>query len=719
MKIKKYYFKITLLLLIVIIFNVSTQVFASSVAWTQRIDEDVWSSPENEDGKKLIYIVRESINQNDIETVFLNKYGYSIQKYENEAIYKMVTVPEATEKAYEKYGKFYSNNSHFGKITFNDNITIKDFYLNEDYNQYLSNKRDVVSSLYMDSLQSFLNECHIEENLVLYKGIFTGSLIMYADNEIIKTIAKHPSVVSVSIWEEKDSSAMLNNIDFQIKTDSDIGTTSTHFNNGNGYKGTGVKIGIIEYSGRFDQNSPQLSPIYDSTLFYRHTVQVDGSLVEDTINTDHATYVTSIIVGQAITIGDKTYEGIVPNATVYQMPMQTLYDMLNAMNVLINTYGVSVINLSLGTVDDSGVYDNNDREIDKIITQTNVTVVSAAGNSYGISSPAKGYNVIAVGNAITKLEFGTLLPSPYRIHPTSSSYYENSYLTNKPDLVAPGTNIHFVYTNNSVCYGYGTSLSAPMVTGVVAQLHQAVPTLKSNPTKTKALILAGADPTLIDCENDEGNIAVDNNQLVRDKSGLGMLNAVNSVNAALEGNFGSTTFNLRSTSSNMQTYSGDAVQVGKQYLRAGEKIRVVLTFDKPEYWLLVDENYNNNVDLHLYDPNGNIVSSSVTPVDSTGAPDVANNVEVLEFTATTAGEYIIKAKLITYNGEPGTITLNVAVAWTTTHNHIYSDHYVQRPMYPAHYAYCICGKCIEENHTFISGPVGTYCQKCSYIYSYN
>ncbi|MBQ6906083.1 MAG: S8 family serine peptidase [Clostridia bacterium] len=712
------------LFLSLIIYPVS----ASDDYWSKKINDEIKKADTNNNNEKLIIVFREKVSDDEIEATFEKRHGYSIQKYENEAIYKMTVVPEVTERVNAKYGKVYADNAEMGQKAFDDNTTFLKQELLNDYNQFVYNKRHIISDLYTSEIDSFKSRNNINDDLILYEGIYTGSIIMYANDSEIKELAKDSSVIEISIWENdliEDDEETYHQI---IGTDDVEGTKSEHYNNGTGYKGTDVKIGIIEVNGgKYQTEAKQLKDIPNSRL--QHIGLFKSNPEDPTLanEREHATLVTSIIVGQSYELYTIEREGIVPNATVFQASIgNSPDDLLDAIQTLVDTYNVSVINYSAGlrekNEDGEPVetlnYLDSEKEIDAICYTTNVTFVKSAGNQtdhhpyYDVSLPGKAYNIITVGNVDTVTP-----PSSgrYSMH-SSSCYKEAPHLSNKPDLVAPGTLIGCVDANNELIIGTGTSSSAPMVTGVVAQLHQASPTLISNPTKTKALILAGADPTVISPEYNSG---VNPNGFIREKSGLGMLNAVNSVNAALEGNFGSTTFNLRGTNTNMHTYSGDAVQVGKQYLRAGEKIRVVLTFDKPEHLLLVDENYNNNVDLYLYGPNGNMVSSSVTPVDSTGAPDVANNVEVLEFTATTAGEYKIKAKLVTFNGAPGTTTMNVAAAWTTTHNHIYNVSYEQRPSYPAHYAYCICGKSIEENHTFISGPVGTYCSKCYYISSYN
>ena len=619
----------------------------------------------------------------------------------------MTVVSEVTERVNAKYGKVYADNAEMGQKAFDDNTTFLKQELLKDYNQFMYNKRHVISDLYTSEINSFKERNNINDDSVLYEGIYTGSIIMYANDSEIKELAKDSSVIEISIWEDdltEDNEETYHDI---INTDSNTGTKSSNYNTGSGYKGTGVIIGIIEAEGgKYQPAAKQLQGIHGTRLEYIGIFKSTANDTTEETESEHATKVTSILVGQSYELNQTKYEGIVPNATAYQASKgDGTVSLVAAAQALASIDGLSVINYSAGRIYnyENLEYTDVDKEIDEFCISTGVTFITSAGNNNAghpfddVTGPGKGYNVITVGNANTTTNIGTDTSPLYNIRP-SSCYKEASYLTNKPDLVAPGTEISCVGVNNKILTGSGTSYSAPMVTGVVAQLHQVDPSLISNPTKTKAIILAGADPTLISTVE---NNSVGSNGLVREKSGVGMLNAVNSINIALnyQSSFAQLFF--------MEPPAATNYNMGFVNVEKGHTLRVVLTFNKAEDNLLIQSAYGNNFDLYVVDSKGNVVSSCST----------INNVEVVEVVAPEDTMYTIQVRIAGYNLAANLAYIYPAVAWRTMHN--YTDHYVQRASYPAHYAYCACGDYIEENHTFISGPVGTYCSKCYYISSYN
>ena len=80
------------------------QSLSVAYTWYEKIDDDVLGT-KSTNSKKLIFISRSAIDKELIENHFFEKYGFSPQKYENEAIYKMTVVPEVTERVNAKYGK--------------------------------------------------------------------------------------------------------------------------------------------------------------------------------------------------------------------------------------------------------------------------------------------------------------------------------------------------------------------------------------------------------------------------------------------------------------------------------------------------------------------------------------------------------------------------------------------------------------------------------------
>ncbi len=278
----------------------------------------------------------------------------------------------------------------------------------------------------------------------------------------------------------------------QIRSDWLNGTKSVKYNTGCGYTGDGVKVGVIELNGRYDEKAPQLSSIEGTSLF---TINTSGTVSKTATKTNHATLVTSIIAGQARD-AKCSYEGVAPFSTVYQMPITANVSDLIAGVIELSTKGVDVINFS-GRLDYSSNYNLIDKMLDRVLYQLNVVFVTSAGNngsgSMVVGSPGKGYNVITVGNAVTKSNVTTAITTSTFDIDKTSAYYEPDYLPNKPDLAAPGNYISCLLSSGSVYCDSGTSFSAPMVTGVIAQMLEANPELEGNPVAIKANLLLGAD----------------------------------------------------------------------------------------------------------------------------------------------------------------------------------------------------------------------------------
>jgi hypothetical protein len=155
-----------------------------------------------------------------------------------------------------------------------------------------------------------------------------------------------------------------------------------------------------------------------------------------------------------------------------------------------------VINHSWGTiVTGSPIGSEADcRTIDNSVYNNLQLQVWAAGNEGSAAGTLRvepsSKNVLTVGNVRDSLSGadlpGTISPSSSR-GPCGDGRW-------KPNVVAPGTNILSIdsgtgtgYTNKS-----GTSMAAPHVTGVVAQLVDHIAFLRYNPATTSALLMATA-----------------------------------------------------------------------------------------------------------------------------------------------------------------------------------------------------------------------------------
>lgn len=253
----------------------------------------------------------------------------------------------------------------------------------------------------------------------------------------------------------------------------------------------------------------------------------------------------------------------------------------------------------------------------------------AAGNVYPdhILSPGKALNAITVGNADT-IHSTTVAPkvTPFSINETSC-FEISSGLPNKPDIVAPGTNIRMAYMWNGSMTTYsasGTSLSAPIITGIVAQMQQASSlAFRIYPALVKSVLVTGAEPSKI--QTATSTPADTSNPLhgtfLWEKSGAGLVNATRSMDIITSGGTWNYSF-FRN--------QGDSGQTTAKYFSAGQHLRVSVTFGKSSSNLITSYSQVDDIDLRLIDPNGNAILSNMTLYD---------NVIVLDYTILTSGNY--------------------------------------------------------------------------------
>ncbi len=398
------------------------------------------------------------------------------------------------------------------------------------------------------------------------------------------------------------------------------------------YTGIGVKVGVIEapvqqsgtwYGARYDHNAAQ---IRGGGFYFVPNMMGNGYLVDSVIY-EHATQVVSVLAGDYKVVDAAYYHGVAPDATVYQTTYITDDQWRNALEILAEQ-GVSVINVSVG--EDEDAYSVKAIYLDRFVRNTWVMAVVAAGNDFSnqrVRSPGHAYNAITVGNAETVSDTGYMLSFPYSLY-TASSYVDGERLSNKPDIVAPGTNIGVVLTEGDVERVGGTSIAAPIVTGIVAQMLEAGNAwIYHIPETVKAALLVTADPALI---ADPSDGACDGTSCVYDMSGAGMVNAV-----------AATAFMRDHGSQAFIAFIDDLPQsVTLRYtveLQAGDVLRCVMTYEN----VMTNPNsYTSivNLDLVLRTPAGDEVASSRSQY---------NNVEILEYTATQTGGYTIE--VVTYH----------------------------------------------------------------------
>lgn len=250
------------------------------------------------------------------------------------------------------------------------------------------------------------------------------------------------------------------------------------------YYGQGVTIAVIDTG---------CSPHIDLTLGKNRVAKFVSILNEEekTMYDDngHGTFVCGVLAGNGLHSGGK-YKGIAPKSDVVIIKALNKDGETQAFNILSamqwvyehhQEYNIRVVCMSFG----STPLNKNDPLITgaKVLWDAGIVVVCAGGNDgpqeNSIKAPGACENVITVGSV-------QVVNGQFEV--ASFSSRGPIYNVMKPDVVAPGVDIHSIsnrldyYTTMS-----GTSVSTPMVAGVVALLLCKDKTL--TPNKIKHIIL--------------------------------------------------------------------------------------------------------------------------------------------------------------------------------------------------------------------------------------
>lgn len=234
--------------------------------------------------------------------------------------------------------------------------------------------------------------------------------------------------------------------------------------------GSGIKVGIID-SGC--SQHPGIRNVQS-----RNTVTGEASnLVEDV--SGHGTFVAGL-VGSSPS-GSSGISGLAPDVDIYSYRVlgsnaagATNYSIVKAILYALDD-GCDVINLSFGDGPHSVI-------VDEAVTDAwnrGVPVVVAAGNSYGagVSFPAAYRNSIAVTSLGIEGSFPPLSSDTLEIArpPISTENPQEffglfSNVGNEVDFIAPGIGIISTLPGGKYGPASGTSVSAPVITGLICRI---------------------------------------------------------------------------------------------------------------------------------------------------------------------------------------------------------------------------------------------------------
>jgi serine protease AprX len=312
-----------------------------------------------------------------------------------------------------------------------------------------------------------------------------------------------------------------------------------------GITGRGVTIAFLD-TGWWSQHATQTNAAGQNVVLQGY--DAIGNTVGVGAPDDHyghGTHILSIATNSAIA-QDGTYIGIAPDAARVVVRAfdrngaGTYANTIRGIDWILKNaamYHIRVVNMSFGATPQSFYWDDPLARAVMKLWQAGIVVVTSAGNegpaAQTIEVPGNVPYVITVG-AMTD-NYTPTNPAADRLASFSSTgpTYEGFV---KPEIVAPGGHVIAVlqgsstiakahssflgtngYLGSSYFYMSGTSMSAAVVSGVVALMLQAQPYL--SPDQVKCKLMSSAQPV-----NGSGNLAYSVFQ-----QGAGQIDAYNAV----------------------------------------------------------------------------------------------------------------------------------------------------------------------------------------------
>ena len=298
------------------------------------------------------------------------------------------------------------------------------------------------------------------------------------------------------------------------RTGATIGATTVRHDLG--YDGTGVGIAIID-SGVASSHDDLTAPGHAGRV--ANFVDFVNGLDTPYDDFGHGTHVAGIVAGNGFD-SSGARSGIAPAAHLMVLKVLDgsgrghISNVIAAIDYVVarkGTFKIRVVNLSVAT----GIYESFKTDPLTLATEravkAGIVVVAAAGNNGrdsqgrerhgGVTAPGNAPWVLTVG---ASSHMGTADRSDDNIAQFSSRGPTAIDYGAKPDLVAPGVGIESLSSPDSALYSTrasyllsgtvatsylpylsltGTSMAAPVVTGTVALMFQANPSLKPNEVK--------------------------------------------------------------------------------------------------------------------------------------------------------------------------------------------------------------------------------------------
>ena len=405
---------------------------------------------------------------------------------------------------------------------------------------------------------------------------------------------------------------------------------------GSGDQGAGVRVAVVEYHNV--RNSGDLS---GRVVASRSTT---GSIAYSP-TFDHPTWVAGAIAGRS-----STYPGVAPGALIVSSStggggasVTRDRNIIAAADWAANPSGgdADIVNLSIGQDTATGSEEAR-RYFDSMAHQDGRLPVAAAGNyvtfgHWNILSPGTSWNALTVGGIDDRNTSGRGDDRIWYYPGSNGSTYRDPAGTawnghgdfNKPNVSAPAVSVR---TANGLGAS-GTSVAAPIVAGIAAQVMARAPSLALRPEGTRALIMASAI----------NRSPMPDGSRNADHEGTGTASALwaNRILNVGDGAWGG----YRLTSMTAGQVLTEEISVV-----TGQKVKVAVSWNSHSSGSTSSDRLMADLDLRVIGADGTVV----------GSYTIDNNYEWVEFTAGRTGTARIEVRSTRFDAA----SERVGLAWT-------------------------------------------------------
>ncbi len=360
---------------------------------------------------------------------------------------------------------------------------------------YLNDGEMTPVIIYLKCTVNEIRDCILENyGQIKYELPFINAVSVEIPKEKIDKLAKNnmigsiseDAIVSKTPIFPKARSVRATCENFEENTERIYGSTE---------RGKGVGVAVIDtgVAPHYDLIKPNNRITVFKDLLSNKEIPYDDD--------GHGTHVAGIIAGNGYT--SCKYTGTAPCANIIAIKALddsgngTESDILAALQWIVNNgsrYNIRVINLSLGIKVEPPLNDDSLVKGANAAVRCGYSVVTAAGNNgpgrFTINSPGISPMVITVGAAdMTRCDADGEIRVA-RFSSRGPTFAGDA----KPDLLAPGVDVYSLDGKNLKGYAVqsGTSMAAPVVSGVAACLYAKNPCL--TPAQVKQILLRDALP---------------------------------------------------------------------------------------------------------------------------------------------------------------------------------------------------------------------------------